>query len=193
LLTLLGPQLTAYDLLGTLQERTGNRSSHNAPRNVYRTSDGAWVAVSASATSIAERVMKLVGRADLATQPWFATGAGRAAHVEEIDAAVAAWISERSRADVLAAFEAAEAAIAPIYDASDLLEDPQLAAIDAIVSIDDADLGPIKMTNMISRLSDTPGGIERAGAAQGADTAEVLAEIGIDGAELERLRAAGVV
>jgi crotonobetainyl-CoA:carnitine CoA-transferase CaiB-like acyl-CoA transferase len=193
LLTLLGPQVTAYDLLGTLQERTGNRSSHNAPRNVYRTSDGAWVAVSASATSIAERVMKLVGRADLATQPWFATGGGRAAHVDEIDAAVGAWISARSRAEVLAAFEAAEAAIAPIYDASDLLEDPQLAAIDAIVSIDDADLGPIKMTNMISRLSDTPGGIERAGGAQGADTAEVLAEIGIDGAELERLRAGGVV
>jgi crotonobetainyl-CoA:carnitine CoA-transferase CaiB-like acyl-CoA transferase len=193
LLTLLGPQVTAYDLLGTLQERTGNRSSHNAPRNVYRTSDGAWVAVSASATSIAERVMKLVGRADLATQPWFATGTGRVAHVDEIDAAVAAWISERPRADVLAAFEAAEAAIAPIYDASDLLEDPQLAAIDAIVSIDDADLGPIKMTNLISRLSDTPGGIERAGAAQGADTAEVLAEIGVDGAELERLRVGGVV
>jgi crotonobetainyl-CoA:carnitine CoA-transferase CaiB-like acyl-CoA transferase len=193
LLTLLGPQVTAYDLLGMLQERTGNRSSHNAPRNVYRTSDGAWVAVSASATSIAERVMKLVGRANLVAQPWFATGGGRAAHVDEIDAAVGAWISERPRADVLAAFEAAEAAIAPIYDASDLLEDPQFAAIDAIVSIDDADLGPIKMTNMISRLSDTPGGIERAGAAQGADTAEVLAEIGIDNAELERLRAGDVV
>src|SRR6476659_2109945 len=89
LLALLGPQVTAYDLLGTLQERTGNRSSHNAPRNVYRTADGAWVAVSASATSIAERVLRLVGRDDLVSQPWFATGAGRAAHVEEIDAAVA--------------------------------------------------------------------------------------------------------
>jgi crotonobetainyl-CoA:carnitine CoA-transferase CaiB-like acyl-CoA transferase len=193
LLTLLGPQVTAYDLLGRLQERTGNRSSHNAPRNVYRTADDAWVAVSASATSIAERVMKLVGRADLATQPWFATGAGRAAHVDEIDAAVAAWIVERSRADVLAAFEAAEAAIAPIYDARDLLADPQLAAIDAIVSIDDDELGPIKMTNMISRLSDTPGGIEQTGRAHGADTAEVLAEVGVDDVELERLRAAGVV
>jgi crotonobetainyl-CoA:carnitine CoA-transferase CaiB-like acyl-CoA transferase len=193
LLTLLGPQVTAYDLLGKLQERTGNRSSHNAPRNVYRTADDAWVAVSASATSIAERVMTLVGRADLATQPWFATGAGRAAHVDEIDAAVAAWIAERSRADVLAAFEAAEAAIAPIYDASDLLEDPQLAAIDAIVSIDDAELGPIKMTNMISRLSDTPGGIDRTGAAHGADTTEVLAELGVDDTELERLRAVGAV
>jgi crotonobetainyl-CoA:carnitine CoA-transferase CaiB-like acyl-CoA transferase len=94
---------------------------------------------------------------------------------------------------VLAAFEAAEAAIAPIYDASDLLEDPQLAAIDAIVSVDDAELGAIKMTNMISRLSDTPGGIERTGAVHGADTAEVLAEIGVDDTALERLRAVGAV
>jgi crotonobetainyl-CoA:carnitine CoA-transferase CaiB-like acyl-CoA transferase len=193
LLTLLGPQVTAYDLLGHLQERTGNRSSHNAPRNVYRTADGAWVAVSASATSIAERVLRLVGRDDLVAQPWFATGAGRVAHIEEIDEAVAGWIAERSRDDVLAAFEAAEAAIAPIYDARDLLADPQLAAIDAIVSIEDDELGAIKMTNMISRLSDTPGTIERTGRAHGADTAEVLAEVGIDEAELERLRAAGVV
>jgi crotonobetainyl-CoA:carnitine CoA-transferase CaiB-like acyl-CoA transferase len=193
LLTLLGPQVTAYDLLGELQPRTGNRSSHNAPRNVYRTSDDAWVAVSASATSIAERVMRLVGRDDLATQPWFATGAGRAAHVEEIDAAVAGWIAERTRDEVLAAFEAAEAAIAPIYNAHDLLADPQLAAVDAFVSIDDDELGPITMTNMISRLSDTPGGIERTGAAHGADTAAVLAEVGVDDVELERLRAAGVV
>jgi crotonobetainyl-CoA:carnitine CoA-transferase CaiB-like acyl-CoA transferase len=193
LLTLLGPQVTAYDLLGHLQERTGNRSSHNAPRNVYRTADGAWVAVSASATSIAERVLRLVGRDDLVAQPWFATGAGRVAHIEEIDEAVAGWIAERSRDDVLAAFEAAEAAIAPIYDARDLLADPQLAAIDAIVSIEDDELGAIKMTNMISRLSDTPGGIERTGRAHGADTAEVLAEVGVDDAELERLRATGVV
>ena len=65
MLTLLGPQLTAYDQLGELQPRTGNRSSNNAPRNTYRTADGKWVAVSASATSIAERVMRLVGRAEL--------------------------------------------------------------------------------------------------------------------------------
>jgi crotonobetainyl-CoA:carnitine CoA-transferase CaiB-like acyl-CoA transferase len=193
LLMLLGPQVTAYGLLGTLQERTGNRSSHNAPRNVYRTADDAWVAVSASATSIAERVLRLVGRDDLVAQPWFATGAGRVAHIDEIDAAVAGWIAARPRAEVLAAFEAAEAAIAPIYDARDLLADPQLAAIDAFVSIDDDELGPITMTNMISRLSDTPGGIERTGAPHGADTAAVLAEVGVDDAELERLRAAGVV
>jgi crotonobetainyl-CoA:carnitine CoA-transferase CaiB-like acyl-CoA transferase len=193
LLTLLGPQVTAYDLLGTLQERTGNRSSHNAPRNVYRTADGAWVAVSASATSIAERVLRLVGRDDIVEEAWFATGAGRAAHVDEIDDAVSAWIAERPRDEVLAAFESAEAAIAPVYDARDLLADPQLTAIGSFASIDDEQVGPIKMTNMISRLSDTPGGIEHTGRAHGADTAAVLSEVGVDETELAQLRAAGVV
>ena len=171
LMTLLGPQLTAYDLLGELQPRTGNRSSHNAPRNVYRTADGAWVAVSASADSIAARVLRLVGRPDLVEQPWFATGSGRAAHVDEIDAAVAAWIAARDRDEVLAAFEAAEAAIAPIYDARDILADPQLDAIGAIPSVDDAELGPIKMSNVISRLSETPGEVRHAGGRHGEDTA----------------------
>jgi crotonobetainyl-CoA:carnitine CoA-transferase CaiB-like acyl-CoA transferase len=190
---LLGPQVTAFALIGHVQPRMGNRSSHNAPRNVYRTADDGWVAVSASATSIAERVLRLVGRDDLVSQPWFATGAGRAAHVDEIDTAVADWIGARTRADVLAQFEAAEAAIAPVYDARDLLDDPQLAAIDAFVSVDDDELGPIRMSNVISRLSETPGVVGRAGPPHGADTAEVLAELGIGADELERLRAAGAV
>jgi crotonobetainyl-CoA:carnitine CoA-transferase CaiB-like acyl-CoA transferase len=190
---LLGPQVTAYDLLGVVQERTGNRSSSNAPRNVYRTADDRWVAVSSSATSIAERVLRLVGRPDLVEQPWFATGSGRVAHVDEIDTAVAAWIRARSRDEVLAAFEAAEAAIAPVYDASGLVADSHFAATDAFVRVDDDELGSVMMSNVISRLSETPGGVERAGAAHGADTAEVLAEVGVDAAELEHLRVEGVV
>jgi len=193
LLTLLGPQVTAFDLLGELQPRTGNRSSHNAPRNVYRTGDGSWVAVSASATSIAERVMRLVGRADLVEQPWFATGSGRVAHVDEIDAAVAAWIAARGRDEVLAAFDEAQAAIAPVYDARDILADPHLRAIGAIATVADDELGPVKMTNVISRLSDTPGEIHRPGGRPGADTDSVFAELGVSREELARLRAEGVV
>ena len=188
LLTLLGPQLAVWDELGELQPRTGNRSSHNAPRNVYRTGDEHWVAVSASATSIAERVLRLVGRADLVEQPWFATGAGRVQHVDEIDAAVAAWIAARPREEVLAAFEEAEAAIAPVYDARDLVADEQLQAIGALARVDG-----VLMTNVISRLSETPGAIAHAGGAHGADTASVLAEVGVDRDELERLRGEGVV
>lgn len=72
LLTLLGPQPTAYDQLGTVPPRTGNRSVNNAPRNIYPTRDGSWVAVSTSAQSVAERVMKLVGHPEVTDEPWFA-------------------------------------------------------------------------------------------------------------------------
>ena len=188
LLTLLGPQLTAYDLLGELQPRTGNRSSHNAPRNLYRTADGSWVAVSSSATSIAARVLRLVGRGDLAEHAWFATGSGRAEHVDEIDDAVAAWIVERDRETVLAAFEDAGAAIAPVYDASDVLADPQLAALDSISTVEDRQLGPLKMPNVISRLSETPGRIRHTGGRHGCDNETVYAELGVSPAELELLR-----
>jgi crotonobetainyl-CoA:carnitine CoA-transferase CaiB-like acyl-CoA transferase len=193
LLTLLGPQVSAWDQLGELQARTGNRSSHNAPRNIYRTGDGTWVAVSASAESIAERVLRLVGRPDLAEQPWFATGAGRAAHVDEIDAAVSAWIGERSRDEVLTAFEAAEAAVAPIYDARDIAADPQLAALGSIATVEDEDLGRLRMMNVITRLSETPGEIRWAGRKHGADTDQVFGELGVDAGELEQLRHEGIV
>ena len=188
LLTLLGPQLTAYDLLGELQPRTGNRSSHNAPRNLYRTADGSWVAVSSSATSIAARVLRLVGRGDLAEQSWFGTGSGRAEHVDEIDDAVAAWIVERDRETVLAAFEDAGAAIAPVYDASDVLADPQLAALGSITTVEDKQLGPLKMPNVVSRLSETPGRIRHTGGRHGCDNETVYAELGVSPAELELLR-----
>jgi len=188
LMTLLGPQVTAWTLLGELQPRTGNRSSHNAPRNLYRTADGSWVGVSASALSIASRVMRLVGRPDLAEQDWFATGTGRADHVEEIDAAVAAWIAARPRDEVLAAFEEAEAAIAPVYDARDIAADPHLRAIGAIATVDG-----IEMTGVISRLSETPGEIRATGGRHGADTDAILADLGVEAAEVARLREEGVV
>ena len=192
LMTLLGPGVSAYAALGELQPRTGNRSSHNAPRNVYRTADDRWVAVSSSATSIAERVMRLVGRDDLVDEPWFATGSGRVTHVEEIDAAVAAWIGERTRDDVLAAFEAADAAAAAIYDARDILADPHFEARGTIASLEDADVGILRLPSVLARLSETPGEIRWPGRGHGADTAEVLGGLGVDAEELERLRAEGV-
>jgi crotonobetainyl-CoA:carnitine CoA-transferase CaiB-like acyl-CoA transferase len=192
ILMMLGGQITAYDQLGLVQPRTGNRSVNNAPRNVYRTGDGGWVAVSTSSQSIAERVMKLVGRPALATQPWFASGHGRAQHVEELDAAVSAWIGARPTAEVLAAFEAAEAAVAPVYDVRGVMGDPQYRALGTIAEVDD-ELGRIRMQSVLFRLSASPGGIRWTGRRHGADTDEVLAEAGLDAAEVARLRDEGVV
>lgn len=193
ILTVLGAQPTIYDRLGVVPPRTGNRSVNNAPRNTYRCRDGSWVAVSTSAQSIAERVMRLVGRPDLVDEPWFATGAGRVAHVGELDAAVAAWVGERTREEVLRAFEEAEAAVAPIYDVRDVLADPQLTALDAVTTVEDPELGPLRMQNVMFRMSETPGHIRWTGRPHGADTDEILRGLGLTDAQIEALRAKGVV
>ncbi|MGW1377612.1 CaiB/BaiF CoA transferase family protein [Streptomyces sp. NPDC002446] len=193
MLTVLGPQPLWYDQLGHVQPRTGNRSANAAPRNTYRTADGSWVAVSASAESVAERVMRLVGRPEVIDEPWFATGAGRARHADELDAAVGGWIARHDRAEVLAAFEKAEAAIAPVNDIRDVLADPQYQALGSITEVPDDELGPLRMQNVLFRLSETPGALHWAGRPHGADTDEVLAALGLDEGEIAGLRAAGAL
>ncbi|WP_041820104.1 CaiB/BaiF CoA transferase family protein [Streptomyces davaonensis] len=193
MLSVLGPQPTWYDQLGYVQQRTGNRSANNAPRNTYRTADGSWVAVSTSAQSVAERVLRLVGRPDLIDEPWFATGADRARHADVLDEAVGSWIAERSRDEVIAAFEKAEAAVAPIQDVREVMTDPQYQALDTITTVDDPDLGPVRMQNVLFRLSATPGAIRWTGRPHGADTDEVLTELGLTPADVAALRAEGAV
>lgn len=193
ILMLLGGQITAYDQLGTVQQRSGNRSVNNAPRNVYRTGDGDWVAVSTSSQSIAERVLRLVGRPELVDEPWFASGHTRAEHADVLDDAVGSWIAARPTAEVLSSFEQAEAAVAQVNDVRGVLTDPQYAAIGTIATIDDEELGPVKMQNVLFRLSETPGGIRWSGRRHGHDTGTVLDEIGVTPEQLTALRERGIV
>ncbi|GGT23513.1 CaiB/BaiF CoA transferase family protein [Streptomyces purpureus] len=193
ILSVLGPHALWYDQLGYVQPRTGNRTRNNAPRNTYRTADGSWVAVSTSAQSIAERLMLLVGRPELIDEEWFATAAGRVAHADVLDEAVGSWIARHTRDEALAAFEKAEAAIAPVYDIRDVLADPQFQALDTITELPDPELGTIRMQNVLFRLSETPGAIRWPGRPHGADTADVLAELGLSPAEITSLATEGAL
>ncbi|NUW38812.1 CaiB/BaiF CoA transferase family protein [Nonomuraea rhodomycinica] len=193
ILGLLGPQMSAYKALGAVPRRTGNRSSSNAPRNTYRTRDGRWLAVSTSAQAVAERVVTLVGRPDLVAQPWFSSGAGRVAHVDELDEAVATWIAARDADEVIARFEEAEAAVAPIYDVRDIARDPQYAALGTFVELPDEELGSVTMQNVLFRLSDTPGEVRWPGRPLGHDTDEVLGELAYGGEDIAALRERGVI
>jgi len=194
IMSVLGPQIIAYDQTGRIQKRTGNKSDKNAPRNTYKTADDKWVAISTSSTSIASRVMRLVGSPDVVDQPWFSSASGRKAHEAELDGAVATWIAARPLEEVVKAFEAAEAALAPVYDASDIVKDPQYAALGSIVSVPDPDLGSVRMQNIIFRMSDTPGSIRWTGRALGVDNEAVYKqELGITDADFEVLKAAGVI
>jgi len=193
LLAILGPGPSVFDQLGVIAGRHGNRSPNNAPRNAYLTRDGRWVAISASATSVAERVMRLVGRGDLTEKPWFASAGERSRRSELLDGAVSTWIAAREFDEVVQAFEDAGAALAPIYDIEQLMNDPQVRFRDTITTVDDEDLGSLQMQNLMVRLTGTPGEIRFPGRRLGQDNDELYRELlDIDGDELEQLRKQGV-
>lgn len=175
MLAILGPQPTVYDQLGIVQPRSGNRSVNNSPRNTYKTRDGKWVAVSTSAQSIAERVMNLVGHPEVISEPWFASGGERAKHADLLDGYVSTWIAQRDTAEVVRAFEEADAAVAQIYDIRDIMQDEQFKALDTITTIEDPVLGSVRMQNVLYRMSQTPGQIKWTGRKMGQDTHDVLA------------------
>lgn len=113
--------------------------------------------------------MNLVGAAG---DPRFATFAGRVEHRDEVDALVGGWIAERSLDQVLAAFEAAEAAAAAVYDMADIAADPHYRARGSVVEVDG-----VAMQGLVARLSATPGRIGRPAPGLGEHTAEILAEL----------------
>ncbi|KKK07187.1 CaiB/BaiF CoA-transferase family protein [Micromonospora sp. HK10] len=194
IMTAVGPGVIYADQLGVDQQRTGNRSQNNAPRNTYRTADGHWVAISTSADSIARRVLTLVGHPEVIDEPWFATGRQRAQHADLLDGYVGEWIGARTRDEVLRAFAEAGAAVGPVYRPSELLDDPQVRALELVTTVEDPDLGPIRMQNVLWRMGRTPGRIRFTGRAPGADTDAVLGdELGLSAAELAALRERDVI
>lgn len=170
----LGYQATAYDQLGVVQQRRGNRSDNNAPRNTYRTRDDHWVAISCSTPSIVDRVLRLVGGPDLAEDPRFATAALRVDHVDVLDEAVGGWIRTRDLDEVVAAFEEAQAAIAPVYDVAQLIADPHVQERGTFTTVDDDDLGATLVQDVVPRLSRTPGRIRHLGPRLGEANDELL-------------------
>lgn len=193
ILTAVGPGPSVYQLTGVVGTRRGNRSANNAPRNAYQTSDGHWVAISTSAQAIAERVMRLVGHPEVIDEPWFAVGNTRAEHADLLDEYVGGWIAQRTRDEVVDAFTEAGAAVAPIYSAKDIVEDPHIRQTQILTEVPDDDLGPMLQHNVLWRMSETPGAIRFTGRAHGQDTDAVLAELGVTAAERADLRDRGII
>jgi crotonobetainyl-CoA:carnitine CoA-transferase CaiB-like acyl-CoA transferase len=168
LLQLMGPLPSAYAATGYLQPRLGSGIPYTVPRGTWRCADGTWVAISTSHESVAARVMELLGLGD---DPELRTFHGRAAHRDRVDARMADWIGARTRAEVLDAFEKAEAAAAPVYDMADIATDPHLAARGALVEVDG-----VVQQNLVARLSRTPGRLRHTGRPVGADQAALDAD-----------------
>lgn len=192
--SLLGPQPLQYQQLGEVPERTGNRSSSSAPRNVYETADGRYVAIAASVQRIAMRTFDAIGRADLRDDPRFADNESRLANVEELDEIIGGWMADHTREEILDRFEEAEATIAPVYTVADILEDDHYRARGSVVEVPDEQLGDSLVHDVYPRMSETPGTIDHLGPALGADNQSVYgAWLGYDEETLAELRDAGVI
>jgi formyl-CoA transferase len=193
LLRLLEPALLDYDQLGVARGRIGNRSDHVAPRNTYQCGDGRWVSISASAQSIFERLMDAIGRPELRCDPRFAVNSARVAYVDELDEIIGAWMRRHSRDEALSLLEAAQVAAAPVYDIPDIFADPHFQARESMISVEDADLGRMRLVNVVPRFSETPGSVQTTGPALGEHNAEVYGALGITADELDALQRDGVI
>jgi crotonobetainyl-CoA:carnitine CoA-transferase CaiB-like acyl-CoA transferase len=189
MISVLGPDAATYRVSGELPKRTGSRSLTTSPRNVYETSDGRFIAISASIQTMAERLFRAIGRADMIDDPKFRTNTDRVRNLDECDGIVAAWIMERTQAEGMAVFEAAEVTATPIYDMDQLLEDPHVQERGVFVEAPDDEAGSVLMHNVIPRLSDTPGKLRTPAPSLGQHTRSVFESIGYTAGQIAALTA----
>jgi crotonobetainyl-CoA:carnitine CoA-transferase CaiB-like acyl-CoA transferase len=183
-----------YTQLGNVPGRVGNRLDASAPRNAYQTADEQWVAISSASPNLVVRVYRAVDRADLAEDLEYVDPVRRRGHALEIDQAVADWIAKRPLDEVMAVFEAAEVAAAPIYDARQLLADEHLRARGSFVQVDDPDFGRATVQGPVVVMSETPGRVDHLGRGLGQDNDAIYGGLlGIDAERLDALRAAGTI
>ncbi len=170
--------LPEYDAFGAVRGAAGSALPGIAPSNAYRCGDGAYVLIGGNGDGIFKRLMRAIGREDLADDPGLARNDGRVARVAEIDAAIEAWTVQRTIDAVLAALDAAAVPAGRIYTVADIAADPQYQARDMLVQTHDADGRPLKVPGIVPKLAETPGRLRTPAPRLGEHTDRVLGATG---------------
>ena len=186
--------VAAYDRLGVVRERTGNRLPNSAPLDNYTTSDGAYVCIAAAGDVLFPRLAKAMGREALLKDPRFATLEARAANNDAINEEVAAWCHERTLEEIEGILVANEVPVSAVYAVDRIVADPHVRARKAIIDVDDAQLGRVKQQAPVPRLDRTPLAVQRGAPRLGEHTGEVLRELlGLSDQDIAALRTDGVI
>ena len=175
--SLVSSEAARFEVTGESTSRLGNQAAHTAPRNVYPTNDGHHIAMSGSMQSMAMRIVDTIGRPELKEDVRFSTNLARVNHRIELDRIIGDYIGTRSLDECMSVFERCGVTAAPICSVADLLDHPYTLGREAIVRLEDDQLGSLPMHNIIPRLSRTPGGFTRPAPSLGADTATIQAEL----------------
>jgi crotonobetainyl-CoA:carnitine CoA-transferase CaiB-like acyl-CoA transferase len=160
------------------------------PVQTFRTADG-WIVVMVMKDKFWGRLCERIGRPDLAADARFAASAGRLAHRSEVVREVGAALARRTTAEWLERLRG-HVPVAPVYDVAEALADEHTLAREMVVDVEHPVFGPLREIGCPIKVDDLRPRYAP-GAALGADTAAVLAEVGVGGEELARLRALGVV
>jgi formyl-CoA transferase len=182
-----------YAYSGVVRERTGASLPGITPSGTYACMNGEYVIIAGNADSIYKRLMRAIGRDDLADDPALARNDGRAAQNDRIDAAITAWTAHHEIDEVVRVLEAASVPCGKIYTAADIVADPHYHARGMIERFALPDGTPIDLPGIVPKLSETPGRTISVGPALGEHNAEVLAAIGFDGAAIAGLKQRGVI
>lgn len=193
LFSFMGPQAASYRASGKVRPRTGSRSTTAAPRNAYRTRDSKWVCMSASTQAMTERLFRAIGRTDLIDNPRYRTNAERVKNAPELDAIIGEFIGRMTLAENLEFFDRNEVTVGPIYDISQILNDPHVRAREMVVEYPDPELGHVPMHGVVPPLSLTPGAVRMPAPRLGEHNGEVLGALGLTDEDLAQLAAQDVI
>ena len=182
-----------FDVVGFVRERTGNIMPGITPSNTHTTKDGRHITIGANGDAIFRRLMKAMGRDDLAADPTLADNAGRDARRDELYAAIDTWVAEQDEAEALDTLATAEVPASRIYSVADMFTDPQFLARDMLQTVKLPDGRDCRMPGVVPKLSTTPGGTEWIGPALGQHTDAVLEALGYTPAQIEALHQAGAI
>jgi formyl-CoA transferase len=185
--------LPEYSAFGAVRGPAGSALPGIAPSNAYRCSDGAYALIAGNGDSIFKRLMTVMNRADLASDPALADNAGRVARVQEIDETIGQWTAGLTVDGVLAALETADVPAGKIYTVADIAADPHYAARGMLQTVQMDDGSELAVPGFVPKLSATPGSQRRNAPALGQDTDAVLREVGLTEAQIAALRQRGVV
>ena len=182
-------QAIAYDQIGLVRERIGNRSSTESPRNAYQTRDNRYIAISASTQRSFERLVEAMGMGELGRDPRFTDGLARQRNADVLDQLMSNWLRGKDFAEALRILEEGEVVSGPVLTIAEIFKDPHYAARETIATVPDHDFTSLRMPNATPRMSRTPGQIRHSGQELGSSNEAIYCdELGLSAAEIAKLK-----